>query len=193
MQLYSEVAHRSSTTTGTSSIREGGAQALASMRRLVSLLRADDESTARGSQPTLADLDDLLDRARADGLEVTLISDSRTQLPHVRDQATDEVELAIYRIVQEALSNARRYAPGAAVAVAVERQDGGLVVEVVDEGGTASPARTGQGGGHGIIGMWERVHLLGGTIEIGPRQSRGWRVRARIPVDPRDEAQEATS
>lgn len=173
-------------------VREGGAQALASMRRLVGLLRAaDDEPAARGSQPTLADLDELLDRARGDGLTVSLTRDRDTHLRRVRDQVSDEVELATYRIVQEALSNTRRHAAGADVSISLARRDGYLDIDVVDDGGAASSpiASSRDNGGHGLIGMRERVNLLGGSLDVGPRQPRGWRVHACIPIDPTDDSQ----
>lgn len=174
-----------------SEVREGGAQALTSMRRLVGLLRAaDDEPETRGSRPSLADLDDLLDAARDDGLEVTLTAEGTSQLPRVREEGHDEVELAVYRIVQEALSNARRHAPGATVAITVAHGDDGcLDIEVVDDGGRASPehADGADGGGLGLIGMRERVQLLGGTLEVGPRQPRGWRIHARLPIGTTDD------
>lgn len=162
-------------------VREGGATALASMRRLVGLLRAaDDEDVRRGSQPSLADLDGLVDAARGDGLDVMLDTGDG-----VADagQVPDEVGLAAYRIVQEALSNTRRHAPGARAEVRLDRHDHRLDVEVVDDGGHTPPVReAGDEPGHGLIGMRERVALLGGELDAGPRSAGGWRVRAEFPL-----------
>ena len=166
-------------------VREGGAQALSSMRRLVGLLRAadDEEAAIRGSRPTLADLDELVEAARADGLKVTFAADIGDARSSDRAPVGDEVELATYRVVQEALSNARRHAPGASVAVTLERDDDELVVEVVDDGGDGPrPPAADDEAGHGLIGMRERVDTLAGCFEAGPHEPFGWRVCARIPV-----------
>ena len=192
-------------------VRGGGAQALASMRRLVGLLRADDDpADQRGSHPSLDDLAGLIERARADGLRAEL----RTAVDLSADGVgvADEVELAAYRVVQEALSNARRHAPGAHVSASVRLDGDELIVEVVDDGPhptepddgpePTGPDPTGPepttpdaaahrtsadvGGGHGLIGMRERAELLGGTLEAGPRDGAGWQVRATLPVTPKE-------
>lgn len=162
-------------------VREGGATALASMRRLVGLLRAADEQPiGRGSQPALADVDGLVEAAQRDGLDVQLdVDDALTGGCDV----PDEVGLAAYRIVQESLSNTRRHAPGARAHVCVERDDGCLTVEVTDDGGHAPllPSADGEPG-HGLIGMRERVALLNGEFRAGPRRPSGWRVCATLPT-----------
>ena len=189
-------------------VREGGATALASMRRLVGLLRAaDDDPADRGSQPSLADLDGLVDAARRDGLEVDFDTDGVTG---ETDDVPDEVGLAAYRIVQESLSNTRRHAAGARARVQLARRNGRLLVEVADDGGRGAHWSHHSGGagspsgqrdpgrgaphdhpshgapqhepGHGLIGMRERVTLLGGKFDAGPRDPSGWRVRAELPT-----------
>lgn len=167
-------------------VRQGGATALASMRRLVGLLRAADEEPARGSQPSLVDLDGLIEAARRDGLDVDLVADAATEECAV----PGEVGLACYRIVQEALSNTRRHAPGAHAEVRLRPDNGRLTVEVSDDGGDVPPlpsAGDELGQGHGLIGMRERVTLLDGHLEAGPRQPSGWRVHATLPIELDDE------
>jgi signal transduction histidine kinase len=90
------------------------------------------------------------------------------------------VELSIYRIVQEALTNALKHSDPTNVTVTLAFRDSRLELEVVDDGTTATPdAAT---AGHGLIGMRERLALLGGELEIGPREGGGFRVAARLPV-----------
>lgn len=99
------------------------------------------------------------------------------------------VDLAAYRILQEALTNCVRHAPGTSALVRVRHDDRDLVVEVTDDGpaphGPAPAGRPGTGGsgsGNGIVGMTERAHALGGALEAGPRPDGGFRVRARLPL-----------
>lgn len=88
--------------------------------------------------------------------------------------------LVAFRIVQESLTNALRHAPGAQVTVGLRRTAGQLEIEIVDDGDGPSEARPGSG--HGLVGMRERVALYGGTLEAGPREDRGFAVRARLPT-----------
>ena len=152
-------------------IRQAAAEALEEMRRLVSLLREPGDDEELQPQPGLADLPALVDGARAGGAQVDL----RLRLPLV--PPPPGVQLAVYRIVQEALTNARRHAPGAAARVGVEGDGAMLCVEVVNTGGRAVRAA---GGGHGLIGMQERVRMHGGDLEARPTAD-GFVVRARVP------------
>ena len=88
------------------------------------------------------------------------------------------MQLAAYRLVQEALTNSRRHAPGSAVRVRVDATDGHLCVEVLTSGGR--PARN-PGSGHGIVGMRQRVRMHGGRLDVGPTAD-GYAVRARLPL-----------
>jgi signal transduction histidine kinase len=106
------------------------------------------------------------------GLSVTFVQ-SGTPLPVERG-----VELAVYRVVQEALTNALRYASGAEVTVELRHGAGAVELRIVDEGGDVS---SGVGGGRGLVGMRERVTVYGGTLETGPLPSGGFEVRARLP------------
>jgi signal transduction histidine kinase len=124
-------------------------------------------------QPGLAQLDALLDNVRAAGQPVTLHS-CAADLPPI-------VELTIYRVVQEALTNALRYAPGAATTVTIAQDEDAILVEVVDDGvPDTTPATT--GAGSGLLGLAERLALHGASLETGRRAGGGFRVAARIPM-----------
>ena len=150
-------------------------EALVELRQLVGVLRGDSGPDLE-PQPGLADLHHLAERMRGAGTPVEL---TVSEPPGV----SAATAVSIYRIVQEALSNATRHATGARARVRVGPDDGAerLVVEVEND---PSPAPAGQGGGdgHGLDGMRERVRLLGGTFAAGPTPSGGFRVRAELPL-----------
>jgi signal transduction histidine kinase len=150
--------------------REG----LVEMRRLLGVLRSENQETLTAPQPGLADLDDLVGTARAAGTTVTL-----EPLRDLSD-VPPAVELTAYRIVQEALSNAGRHSPGAAVSVALTRVHNGLHV-TVRNGPTARPP-TDVGPGHGLRGMRERAAMLDGELTAGPAPDGGFVVHAVLPV-----------
>ncbi len=153
-------------------IERTGREALAEMRHLLGVLHPGEEARALAPQPTLAELDALIARARAAGLPVVLHEDGeRRPLPAGLD-------LAAYRIVQEALTNALKHAGGAATEVTVTWGAVELAIEVRDRGRVRS---TGDGG-HGLVGMRERVRVYGGELETGPARGGGWRVRATLPL-----------
>ncbi|MEV4441343.1 histidine kinase [Streptomyces sp. NPDC049577] len=166
-------------------IRENSVRGLAEMRRLIGLLRqagSDDEPAAT---PTLDGVDALLARAREavreDGFSFVL-RDGRGPAP-----LPAPVELAAYRIVQESLTNAVKHAAPGEVVVELARADGGLLsVRVSSALGAGPPGPRAPGAAAGLVGMRERVALLGGEFEAGPRQGR-WHVRALLPV-PEEEA-----
>jgi signal transduction histidine kinase len=164
--------------------------ALTEMRRLLGVLReeADGEEPARRPQPCLAQLNELLDEARAaSGTALRLILRGRS-LP-----LDPVVQLAAYRIVQEALTNARRHAPGAAVDVELNYERKFLALRIRDNGpGPAlsassagpspSPAADAGAGGHGLPGMRERAVAAGGELRTGAAPGGGFLVEARLPV-----------
>jgi signal transduction histidine kinase len=153
-------------------IEATGTEALAEMRRLVGVLRTDDERLALAPQPSLRDLDGLVDQVREAGMPVDVqIRGTPIDLP-------PGVDLAAYRILQEALTNCLRHAPAATASVLVQYEQDGVDLEVTDTG----RAKGGGTGGHGLIGMRERAALYGGTIETGRREGGGFRVRARLPL-----------
>jgi signal transduction histidine kinase len=163
--------------------------ALTEMRRLLGVLRPDatTELAQRRPQPGLAQLNDLLDEARdASGAGARLIvSGWLTPLD-------PGVELAAYRIVQEALTNARRHAPGAAVDVELRYGDDGLSLRIRDNG--PGPPSAGNAsadaiaGGHGLLGMRERAAAVGGELRTGPAPGGGFLVAALLPAKAEQDA-----
>ncbi|WP_454189518.1 sensor histidine kinase [Nocardia iowensis] len=132
----------------------------------------------RTPAPSIADLDNLLQRARAAGLTVqTKVIGEPEQLPSV-------IDVAAARIIQEALTNVVRHAPGAEASVTVRYTAQSVDLTVDNARPTAQAARSGTSGGNGIIGMRERTHALGGALTAGPRPSGGFRVAARLPLRP---------
>jgi signal transduction histidine kinase len=155
-------------------IEATGSEALAEMRRLLGMLRRDDEEIALAPQPSLRYLDALAEQVREAGLPVDLsVEGEPTELP-------PGVDLSAYRIVQEALTNALRHAGPATARVVVRYRENDLELEIADTGAGTSAS---DGEGHGLAGMRERVSLYGGRIEAGPRGGGGFAVRARLPLD----------
>jgi signal transduction histidine kinase len=163
-------------------IRASALSSLKELRRVLGVLRSDTPDTA--PQPGLDDLKGLLESARSAGVTVTAgVTGTARPLPA-------GVDLSAYRIIQEALSNAMRHSPGAAVQVKLYYGDAALVVEVRNDGcppGTRAPAdldgAAGEGGGHGIIGMRERATMLGGNLQAGPTERGEFLVTAALPLD----------
>uniref|UniRef100_UPI0030C6CC13 sensor histidine kinase n=1 Tax=Streptomyces lonarensis TaxID=700599 RepID=UPI0030C6CC13 len=161
-----------------------GRQALTEMRRLLGVLREDGTEDMPGDyvpQPGLEQLDDLIAQVRGTGLTVDCQCDgSPRPLP-------SGVELTAYRIVQEALTNTRKHGgPGAAASVRLTYGGDALSVLAEDDGRGAQAWLYGDRGhdghGHGLIGMRERVGMVGGRLETGPRPGGGFRIRATLPV-----------
>jgi signal transduction histidine kinase len=150
-----------------------GRQALTEMRRLLGVLRSADDQAALAPVPGLGELRELLDQARAAGLEVSYtLSGAPRDLP-------EGAELAAYRVVQESLTNTRKHAGLAATAaVTLRYEPDGLVVEVTDDG---LGAGTAESGGLGLAGMRERIAMYGGTVTAGPLPGGGFGVTARLP------------
>jgi signal transduction histidine kinase len=161
-----------------------GRDALEDMRRIVGVLRgthaAEDDQERR--RITLDQLGSLVERARSAGLRVDL---RVTGQPH---GLTPADELTIFRLAQEALTNALRHAgQGALVNLALAYAPGAVTLEVVDDGAgrlvtVGGPPIAVASGGHGLIGMRERVAVHGGEFSAGPRLGGGWQVRAVVPV-----------
>jgi signal transduction histidine kinase len=158
----------------TDGIADLGRQAMAEMHRTLTLLRASDaEAAGREPQPGLADLDGLLERARAAGVPVAVTIEGE---PRALSQGVD---LSAYRILQEALTNVLRHAGRAPTAVTLGYRADALELTVTDTG----DARTTDvaPGGHGLVGMRERAALFGGTLTAAPCNERGFQVRAVLP------------
>ncbi|MFD0901555.1 sensor histidine kinase [Actinomadura sediminis] len=153
-------------------IREAGREATRELRATLEALRDDDTAPPRG----IDDVPDLVERARAGGLDATLTIEGR------RDALPAAVERTVYRIVQESLTNIVRHAGGAAASVRIDCRADGVAVRVDDDGG-ASPG-TAAAPGIGLLGMRERVGALGGRLHAGPRGEGGFAVRAELPVEP---------
>jgi signal transduction histidine kinase len=159
------------------SLSEVAREALVEMRRLLGVLR-HDQPAALAPQPQLADLPALIDAAREAGVPVELSASPALGL------VPPGVGVCAYRIVQESLSNASQHAPGAAVTVSVGQEAGAVLLRVANgPGGPAGPSGDGQGPGHGLTGMRERVALLGGSLSAGPAPDGGFVVSAVLPLE----------
>jgi signal transduction histidine kinase len=162
-------------------ISETGRGALGELRRLLDVLRSDDaDGEPRVPQPDAHALAELADRMRTSGVPVELETDDLGDLPA-------GVSLGIYRIVQESLTNTLKHAGrGATAAVRVHRTGDLVEVLVSDDGAGRVPQLAGSPhrlpGGNGLIGMRERAHVYGGTLDVGPAPGGGWQVRAALPV-----------
>ena len=156
-------------------VEETGHQALADMRRLVGIVQDEPEhAPALTPQPGLADLPALAEKLQRAGLPTDLVVHGEPET------LTPGVELTAYRVVQEALTNTLKHAGPATARVTVIYEPQALRLEISDDGpGTSSH----QAGGHGLVGMRERVALYGGRLEVGPRAGRGFSVRARLPLE----------
>jgi signal transduction histidine kinase len=154
------------------SVRKTAREALVEMRRLLGVLRED--AATYTPQPGLARVEELLDDARAAGVPVELREEGE------RPAIAPGIDLAAYRIVQEALTNVRKHAGRVETTVTVRYGDDAIALEVVN-----APGATGNGGGsgHGLMGMRERARVYGGTLEAGPDSAGGFAVRARLPVE----------
>jgi signal transduction histidine kinase len=156
-------------------IENSARQALAETRRLLGVLRDPDEEAGLGPQPGIGDLDDLAANVRAAGLPVHLVIDGDpAALPAA-------VDVSVYRIVQEALTNVLKHAGPARAEVTIGCAEDTVTVEVTDDG-TAEPGRQVPAGGHGLAGMRERAAVFGGELAAGPRPGGGFAVRARLPL-----------
>ncbi|MFI9231722.1 sensor histidine kinase [Streptomyces rimosus] len=166
--------------TSFSTIRENAVAALTELRRILGVVRSEDpdafaDADPEAPQPTLASLDALLESVRSAGLVVeAVITGSARPLPQ-------GVELSAYRIVQEALSNTLRHAPGAEARVEISYVLGGLGLRIVN-GVPSRLAKPSPGAGHGVLGMRERVQMLGGEITADHTEDGGFEVAAFIPV-----------
>jgi signal transduction histidine kinase len=158
------------------SVEETGRKALTEMRRLLGVLKENggDQRAPLAPQPGMATLDTLLGQVREAGLPVEMRTEGHpVELP-------PGIDLSAYRIVQEALTNALKYAGPARAWVVVRYHDGDLELEIANDGKT-DPMQA-DGGGRGLVGMRERVAVYGGELESGPRPGGGFAVRARLPI-----------
>jgi signal transduction histidine kinase len=154
-------------------IEETGRDGLTEMRRLIGVLTDPGTEPDLAPQPGLAQLDALLETVRGAGVPVEAVTRGQ---PHPLPPSAD---LIAYRVVQEALTNVVKHAPGAHARVLLDWSDDALAIEVADDGRGGDADAT---GGHGLIGMRERVALHGGSLETGVRPGGGFAVRVRLPL-----------
>ena len=157
-------------------IENSGRESLVEMRRLLGVLRSQDGLSGTESTPRLTDIDALAERARDAGLSVDL------DRPEDATGLSAATELTTYRVVQEALANAVRHAgPGSRVVVTVQVAADVMRVSVIDDrhgAGTVSA----EPGGHGLLGMMERVTLMGGRLHSGRTSDGGYELRVELPT-----------
>lgn len=170
----SSPVHSSPAWEALMAISRTSRESLDELRATLGAVRRGDDTDDRSPAPGLARLDDLVARTRAVGVPVTVeIDGPATALPAA-------VDLAAYRIVQEALTNVLRHAGTATAEVRLHRGGESLTVSVTDTGRGLAPASA--TGGHGLAGMRERVSALGGSLSAGPQRDGGFQVTATIPV-----------
>jgi signal transduction histidine kinase len=154
-------------------VEQTGREALAEMRRMVGVLRRPEEAPALAPQPSLEHLDRLIEHTREVGLPVELrVEGTPVQLPA-------SIDLTAYRLVQEGLTNAIKHARAEHAEVLVRWSEHHVELTVTDDG---SGDGGGESGGHGLLGMRERVAIYGGRLESGPLPAGGYRLHARLPV-----------
>ena len=154
-------------------VEETGRQALAEMRRLVGIMRSEEEVPALAPQPGLGTLPALVEQVRKSGLPVELhVEGEPVRLPA-------GVDLSAYRIVQEALTNALKHAGPAHAWVSVRYADEDVEIDVENDGSSDGAV---DADGPGLVGMRERVALCGGELHSGPRPGGGFKISARLPV-----------
>lgn len=154
-------------------IERTASQALGEMRRLLSILRADDDAATLAPEASLAHLDDLAGQVRSAGLPVEIRTAGEPR------ELSPGLDASAFRIVQEALTNALKHAGRASAVVTVDYGSDVLEIEIADDGVGAA---NGNGTGHGLLGMRERAAVFGGRIDAGPRAEGGYAVRASLPL-----------
>jgi signal transduction histidine kinase len=167
---------RPETREALEAIEQTGRQALTEMRRLLGMLRKDDDELALAPQPSMEHLELLVSQVREAGMPVELEVEGEPEpLPA-------GVDLSAYRIVQEALTNALKHAGPARALVRVRYRRDELELEILDDGPGPAADATNGAGGHGLIGMRERVSMFGGDLAAGERSGGGYSVHARLPL-----------
>jgi signal transduction histidine kinase len=156
-------------------IERSGRSSLVEMQRLLGLIRDDDEGGSLAPQPRVSELPELTERLSSAGLDVALVVDG-TPAP-----LEPAIDLSAYRIVQEALTNTVKHANATHARVLVGYRPAALELEITDDGRANG---SGPGGGRGLAGMRERASFFGGLLEHGPRPEGGYRVFARLPLEP---------
>ena len=154
-------------------VEETGRRSLVEMHRMLGIMRQADDGDLLTPQPGLGRLDELAESMRSSGLPVEVrVEGHAAQLP-------SGLDLSAFRIIQEALTNTLKHAGPARASVTVSYGADAVDLEVLDDG-AGSP--NGYGGGHGLVGMRERVALFGGRLDAGARPGGGYRVHAHLPL-----------
>jgi signal transduction histidine kinase len=161
--------------TALAAISEASKDALRELRATLGVLRQVDEAEPRTPVPGLSSLDDLVARASAAGLAVSI------ELERDAEPLPSGPDFAAYRIIQEALTNVARHARASRVWISIRRLAGGVEI-TVDDDGVATPSGEPIQPGNGLTGMRERATAVGGTLEAGPKPDGGFRVTARLPL-----------
>jgi signal transduction histidine kinase len=161
-------------------IRASARSVMEELREVIGVLRDGAEGDApEPPQPTLADLPALVEESRSAGMEVR----DTIAVPGGAEALPATIGRTVYRIAQEGLTNARKHAPGAPVALRVETMpDGWVRVQVRNAAASPSPREPLPGAGSGLVGLAERVALVGGELDHGPLLDGGFRLRATLPV-----------
>jgi signal transduction histidine kinase len=161
------------------SIETIGRTAQDELRVVLGLLRDGEDAAPLAPAPRLADVRELADTVRASGIAVEL------RMEETDRQLSPSLELSIYRVLQEALTNVVKHAPGARAVAELTVSAGKVRLDVRDDGGpgTAKASRTAPAAGHGIVGMRERIGAFGGWLVAGPAVGGGFRVTAEIPIE----------
>ena len=160
------------------SVEHTGREALGEMRKMLDMLRSEDEGLALSPQPSLDELDTLIERARQAGLDVDL------EVEGEKRRVQSSVDLSCFRIVQEALSNTLKHGGAGHAHVRLRYAQDSVEVDVTDDGRGVHHRDTGNG--QGLVGMRERVSMLGGRLETGYLPEGGFEVRATLPLEPED-------
>jgi signal transduction histidine kinase len=159
----------------TRAVQDSGRSVLEELGHLLGLLHTDEEPSPRGPQPSLAHLNALVSEVREAGLSI------RLRVHGAPNGVSAGVDASAYRVIQEALTNALKHAGRARTAVSVHYEPTAVTLEVLSES-TGASARPTSDGGHGLVGMRERVELYGGDLHVGPEPGGGYAVRARLPL-----------
>jgi signal transduction histidine kinase len=167
--------HEAPNSTALEKIERSSREALVEMRRLLGVLREGDEQSSLAPQPGIAQLEALAATMRAAGLPVDLA------LEGGHDDLPPALELSVYRIVQEALTNTLKHAGATCAHVRIRRDHDAVTVDVVDNGAGAANDNA-RSTGHGLVGMRERVALFGGELRTATRPEGGFSVHARLPL-----------
>jgi signal transduction histidine kinase len=161
------------------SVEQTGREALGEMRKMLDVLRSEDESAALAPQPSIDELEALVELAREAGLDVDL------EVEGERPRVSSSIDLSTFRIVQEALSNTIKHAGAAHAHVRLRFTADEMEVDVIDDG-RATRAQEANGKGQGLVGIRERVAMLGGRFQAGYRANGGFEVHATLPLKTED-------